>query len=117
MRSRVEVTRGPDHVGPLNLASVGGNREIQRHCYISTVKDGSGFDQHSVENSMAGFCIEFEVELVGMRFRHEKKRGSKDDSKVLGLSTGRVEFLLTMVVGRTDFHGKGQEFRLCTLNL
>lgn len=93
MRSRVGVTRRPDHIGPLNLASVGGNREVQRHCCISRVRKSSGLDQHSAENLMAGFCIEFEVEPVGIKFRHKKKRGSKDDSTILGLSTGRVEFL------------------------
>lgn len=91
--------------GPLNLASVGGNRGIQRHVCISPVREG-GLDQHSAENLMAGFWIEFEVEPVDIRFRHERKRGSKDDSKALGLSIGRVELPLTMVVGRTGFEGK-----------
>ena len=53
MRSRIEITRGPDCVGPLNLASVREKREIHKHCCISTVRDGGGLDQHSTQNLMA----------------------------------------------------------------
>lgn len=67
-----------------------GRREIQRHCSVGAPRDDGDLVQPSAEKLMARFQIEFEVEPVGVRLRHERKRKGKDNFKVFGLSTGRV---------------------------
>lgn len=51
-----------------------GEAERSKGTVVLAVRGSGGLAQHSAEDLMAGFWIEVEVESVGIRFRHKKKK-------------------------------------------